>query len=50
MQVITPPLEHVDPNCEIVLFTNKIACNDEYPTCYYAMPLIIAYLIIPLYP
>jgi hypothetical protein len=31
-------LEHVDPNCEIVLFTNKIACNDEHPTCDYAMP------------
>ncbi len=31
-------LEYVDPNCEIILFTNKIACNDEYPTCDYAMP------------
>lgn len=34
-------LEHVDPNCEIVLFTNKIACNDEHPTCDYAMPWLL---------
>ncbi len=31
-------LEYVDPNCESVLFINKIACNDEHPTCDYAMP------------
>nr|AAT44231.1 hypothetical protein [Oryza sativa Japonica Group] len=30
--------EHIDPNCEIILFTNKIACNDEHSTCDYAMP------------
>ncbi len=31
-------LEHVDSNCEIISFINKIACNDEHPTCVYTMP------------
>jgi hypothetical protein len=26
------------PIAKIILFTNKIACNDEHPTCDYAMP------------
>ncbi len=34
-------LEHVDPKCEIILFTNKIACNDEHPTCDYAIPWLL---------
>jgi hypothetical protein len=44
-----PSLKHVDPNCELTLFTNKNVCNDEYPTCYCDMHLTIVYLI-PLYP
>ena len=39
--------EHVDPNCEIILFTNKIACNDEHPICEYAMPWLL-FTLIPL--
>ena len=34
-------LKHIDPNCAIILFINKIAYNDEHPTCDYAMPWLL---------
>ena len=38
IEAIRETLKRVAPNCEIVLFTNIIACNYEHPTCDYAMP------------